>query len=64
MVPAMTAIIYFGEMIVALILAIFLLVTSKFSMGEGVVLSPADSSPSPLGEYHVRRFTPLTFPAF
>jgi hypothetical protein len=34
----MTAIIYFGEMVVALILAIYLLATSTFSMGEAVVL--------------------------
>ena len=34
----MTAIIYFGEMVVALMLAIFLLATSTFGMGEAVTL--------------------------
>src|ERR1019366_7190058 len=34
----MTAIIYFGEMVVALMLAIFLLATSTSSMGEAVAL--------------------------
>ena len=34
----MTAIIYFGEMVVALMLAIFFLATSTFSMGEAVAL--------------------------
>lgn len=55
-VPAMTAIIYFGEMVVALILAIYLLATSTFSMGEAVVLFSGGIVALTLGEYIVHRF--------
>jgi hypothetical protein len=52
----MTAIIYFGEMVVALILAIYLLATSTFSMGEAVVLFSGGIVALTLGEYIVHRF--------
>jgi sterol desaturase/sphingolipid hydroxylase (fatty acid hydroxylase superfamily) len=52
----MTAIIYFGEMVVALMLAIFLLSTSTFSMGEPVALFSGGVVALTLGEYTVHRF--------
>jgi hypothetical protein len=57
----MTAIIYFGEMVVALILAIFWLATSTFSMGKAVILfsGGAVALPSRPGEFHPE---PLTDP--
>ena len=52
----MTAIIYFGEMVVALMLAIFLLATSTSSMGEAVALFSGGVVALTLGEYTVHRF--------
>jgi sterol desaturase/sphingolipid hydroxylase (fatty acid hydroxylase superfamily) len=52
----MTAIIYFGEMVVALMLAIFLLATSTSSMGEAVALFSGGVVALTLGEYMVHRF--------
>jgi sterol desaturase/sphingolipid hydroxylase (fatty acid hydroxylase superfamily) len=52
----MTAIIYFGEMVVALMLAIFLLLTSMSSIGEPVALFFGGVVALTLGEYTVHRF--------
>jgi sterol desaturase/sphingolipid hydroxylase (fatty acid hydroxylase superfamily) len=52
----MTAIIYFGEMVAALILAFFLLATSTFSMEEAIVLFSGGVVALTLGEYTVHRF--------
>ena len=52
----MTAIIYFGEMVVALLLATFLMSTSTFSMGELIALLCGGAVTLTLGEYTVHRF--------
>ena len=52
----MTAIIYFGEIVVALMLAIFWLATSTFSWGKAVILFSGGAVALTLGEYTVHRF--------
>lgn len=55
-VPTMTAIIYFSEMVLALLAAIVLLVTSRPRASDAVVLFSGGIVAWTLGEYVVHRF--------